>query len=257
MSDLAAFEAAAPPPRKSSAETVAENLLELVRTGILKAGDRLPSENEMARAMQVSRPVVREALRGLSILGIVESRQGGRCHVTDLSPSRLVAPLQMVIALDEHNVDALYEARSCIECDLIGRCATVASETDVARLRELVAAGHELVDDPTGFRVLDLEFHRFLMSIPGNPFLERAGLSLYQLGIEYRRVASATPGVVARSAREHAAIVEAIANRDVEGARAAMGAHLESITATTVEAMRLLDRVGAGEREGRRRGKGP
>ena len=253
MSDLAAFEALTPPPRKSSAETVAENLLELVRTGILKAGDRLPSENEMAKAMQVSRPVVREALRGLSILGIVESRQGGRCHVTDLSPSRLVAPLQMVIALDEHNVDALYEARTCIECDLIGRCAEAATEGDLAQLEKLVAAGRELVDDPTGFRVLDLEFHRLLMSIPGNPFLERAGMSMYHLGIEYRRVASATPGVIARSAEEHAEIVSGIANRDADAARAAMRAHLESITATTLEAMRLLDRVGAAGRGGERR----
>ena len=92
MNSMTMFEGMEPLSRKPVSERVAMKLLDLIRTGNLKAGDKLPTENELAAALQVSRPVVREALRGLSILGIVESRQGGRCYVTDLSPSRLVAP---------------------------------------------------------------------------------------------------------------------------------------------------------------------
>jgi GntR family transcriptional repressor for pyruvate dehydrogenase complex len=240
MTTVAMLEAMAPLSRKPVAERVAQKLLELIRTGNLKAGDKLPTETELATAMQVSRPVVREALRGLSILGVVESRQGGRCYVTDLSPARLMAPLQMVIAIDESNVDALYEARSAIESEILKLGVARVTDAQIAQLTELVRAGHRLSHDAVGFRVLDLEFHQTLSALAGNPFLERIAVSLYDLGIEYRRVASESEGVIARSAAEHAAIVAAIARRHPGDAAEAMRAHLRSIARTTYEAMAKL-----------------
>jgi GntR family transcriptional repressor for pyruvate dehydrogenase complex len=191
----------------------------------------------------VSRPVVREALRGLSILGVVESRQGGRCYVTDLSPARLVAPLQMVIAIDETNVDDLYQARVVVEGELVRLGTPSASETDLDKLSELVVTGYSLASDPVGFRVMDHEFHSSLWRLAGNPFLERAALSLYELGIEYRRVAAETPGVIERSAIEHEAIVAALRRRDADAAVAAVRAHLTSISQTTFAAMQALGAV--------------
>ena len=226
-----------PLDRKPVAERVAKRILELISSGNLKAGDKLPTENELGAALSVSRPVVREALRGLSILGVVESRQGGRCYVTDLAPARLVAPLQMVIAIDETNVDALYEARVAVEGEVVRLAAARATPEDLAVLADLVTAGYSLTADPVGFRVMDHEFHATLSRIGGNPFLERAARSLYELGMEYRRVASDTPGVVARSAVEHEAIVTAFRTRDPEKAATAMRAHLSSISRTTQEAM--------------------
>ena len=240
MTDMSLFESLEPLSRKPVAERVANRLLDLIRSGNLKAGDKLPTENELAAALQVSRPIVREALRGLSILGVVESRQGGRCYVTDLSPSRLLAPVQLVMAIDETNVDALYEARVAVEGELLRLGATRATAADLAKLRQMVRAGYELASDAVGFRVLDLEFHQTLMHIAGNPFLERVAQSLYELGIEYRRVASEMPGLIARSAAEHEAIVEALASRDPEKAVEAMRAHLTSISRSTFEAMQIL-----------------
>jgi GntR family transcriptional regulator, transcriptional repressor for pyruvate dehydrogenase complex len=240
MEKATIFEAMEPVHRKPVSERVAMKLIELIRTGNLKAGDLLPTENELAAALQVSRPVVREALRGLAILGIVESRQGGRSYVTDLSPSRLIAPIQMVIAIDETNVDALYEARAAVEPELLQLGARRATPTQILRLRDMVSAGYRLVNDPVGFRVLDLEFHSTLIALAGNPFLERIALSLYDLGMEYRRVASETDGVIARSAIEHEEIVKAIAAGDSACAAAAMRAHLQSIAHTTRSAMLQL-----------------
>ncbi len=179
MNDTGSFHGIEPLNRKPVSEQVAMKLLEAIRVGNLKAGDKLPTENELAAALQVSRPVIREALRGLSILGVVESRQGGRCYVTDLSPSRLVAPLQMVIAIDETNVEALYEARLEVECSILRLAAVRLTDAELAKLRALVKTGYELVEDPVGFRVLDLEFHQTLIALAHNPFLERIALSLY------------------------------------------------------------------------------
>jgi len=230
--------------RQSAAERVVTQLIDQIRSGNIQAGDKLPTETEIARAFQVSRPIVREALRSLAILGIVESRQGGRCFVTDLTVTRLMAPLKFVVSLDEASVDSLHQARLLIETGIISRVATQMTGKALARLEEMVEAGFELTGDPLGFRLLDQEFHRTINHLGSNPFLEVVAQSLYELGMEYRRVATETPGVIERSAAEHQAIVEALKTGQPDAAAAAMRAHLMSIHETTAEAIRTTSRIG-------------
>lgn len=246
---MSAVDKIIPLPRKPiAAERVADQLKELIRTGNLKAGDVLPSENELAGAFNVSRPVVREALRGLQILGLVETRQGGRCCVSDLDVARLVQPFGFVLGLTEGNIDALFAARFLVECGLLRLGAEAVTEEKLAELRAMVEAGFALSADPVGFRILDLAFHGALMSLAGNPFLEAAAKGYYGLGLEHRRTASETPGVIARSAAEHAGIVAALEARDPDRAAEAMRTHLVSINRTTIAAMR---RAGAGADDAR------
>lgn len=223
---------------KSAAERLVTQIIDLIRSGSLKAGDSLPSETQMAQAFQVSRPIVREALRGLAILGVVETRQGGRCFVTDLTVARLMAPLQFVISLDAASLESLHRARSMIESGLVREAAGRITDAAAARLDEMVAAGFALIDDPLGFRILDQEFHRAIYELGDNPFLKIVAQSLYELGMEYRRIATETPGVIQRSAAEHRAIVAALKAGDADAAAAAMDAHLASIHQTTIDAMR-------------------
>ena len=97
---------------RSASERVGERLRELIGSGNLAPGEKLPSENELARALRVSRPVVREALRGLAMMGIVESRQGGGCFVTDLRANRLMEPLAFFLKLKDYGLDDLFRARA-------------------------------------------------------------------------------------------------------------------------------------------------
>ena len=236
-SSLASLKDFKPLLRRPAAEMVAEKLLELISAGNIKAGDTLPTESELSAALHVSRPVIREALRGLQIMGIVESRQGGRCSVTDLKPARLAAPLQFLIGLDETNIDQLYEARMILEEQLLMLGAPRASDAAVDHLRHMVREGYRLVNDPVAFRVLDLEFHQTLTGLAGNAFLDRMAQSLYHYGSEFRRIASETPGVLANSASEHDTIFNAVSARSGGSAAAAMRKHLESIYRTTQAAM--------------------
>ena len=236
------------PRRPKAAERAADQLRDLIQSGNLRAGDVLPSEGHLASALRVSRPVVREALRGLSLLGLVETRQGGRCSVTDLDVSRLVQPFAFIMSLTEANVGKLHEARVTVECELVRRGAAQITEETLAALRCLVAVGFDLASDPVGFRVLDCQFHEALMELAGNPFLRTAARSFYGLGLEWRRIASETPGVIERSAAEHAGIVEALATRDPERAAGAMHVHLASVNCTTLEAMQRLA-AGPGARD--------
>lgn len=101
-----------PIERSSVAEQVAKRLLDMVRSRNLKPGDQLPPERELANFMQVSRPSVREALRGLQILGVLKVRQGGGVYVSPLEATDLLGPLQFLITLNEANVHSLYEVRA-------------------------------------------------------------------------------------------------------------------------------------------------
>jgi DNA-binding FadR family transcriptional regulator len=226
-----------PIERNSVADQVAKKILDLVRTGNLKPGDQLPTERDLAQMLQVSRPSVREALRGLQILGVVKTRQGGGAYISSLDASDLLGPLQILITLNEDNVEGLYEARVMVD----GRIARVAAErlpdADIDRLLAIVKVQKGLLNDPIGFRVSDLEFHRTIMEGTRNPFLARVSYSLYVLGIEYRRIASLLPGVLRQSQADHADIAAALAARDADWAERATETHMRNVYLSTREAM--------------------
>jgi GntR family transcriptional repressor for pyruvate dehydrogenase complex len=227
----------APLQREGAAEQVSRRILALVQSGSLRAGDQLPAERELATILGVSRPVVREALRGLSILGVVKVRPGGGAFISPLDAADLLAPLQFFISLDSYTVDALYDARTLIEGGIARRAAERADGALVAKLHAILEPQHRLIADAVGFRVSDLEFHQTLIDAAANPFLARVAHSLNVLGMEYRRVASQDPAVLSVSVQDHENIVAAIERHDPPAAMAAMEQHMRNVRCTTEEAM--------------------
>ena len=221
---------------KSASQRVAERLRDLISSGNLAPGDRLPSEHELARALQVSRPVVREALRGLSMMGIVESQRGGGCFVTDLTPARLMEPFSFYLSMEASTLEEMFRARLVIDVGLAEDAARGASAAQIARLEQMASVGPGLALDAIGFRVMDAEFHDLIARAAGNAFLRRMSQSLYELAIDLRRKASQTEGVLDQSAKDHRAIAEAIAAGDVAAAGAAMKGHVGHIWHTTLAA---------------------
>lgn len=222
------------------AEQVAKRLLELIRTGNLRPGDALPPERDLAQMMDVSQPSVREALRGLQFLGVLRWGRNGASHVSSLEIADLLGPLQFLVPLNADNVETLFQARVFIDGGLGRMAATRITRPAVERLRKLTAIQATLTGDPIGFRVSDLEFHQIILDACANPFLDRIANSLYVLGMEYRRIASETPGVIAQSVRDHAAIVDALAAGDPDRTAAAMEEHMRNIDRSTREAMRRM-----------------
>ncbi|MFO0994283.1 MAG: FadR/GntR family transcriptional regulator [Hyphomicrobiales bacterium] len=227
----------APIERVSVAEQVAHNLLDLIRSGSIKPGQQLPTERDLATMMQVSRPSVREAVRGLQILGVIKTRQGGGLFVTSLTAAEILSPLQMLITLTDENFEALHESRVMVE-SAVGRL--LAARIDVptiARLAKIVEIQQGLTNDPVAFRVSDKEFHRTLGGVLRNPFLERISEALYLLGNEYRSIAWETAGVLTRSVEDHRNIVAALETRDPDQITDAMVRHMISVHETTKAAM--------------------
>ena len=226
-----------PIERSYIAEQVAKKLLELIRTRNLKPGNMLPTERELAAMMQVSRPSVREAIRGLQILGVLKVRQGYGIYVSPLDAADLLGPLQFLLTLNAENIDALYEIRALVDTGIAKLAAERISTPDLLRLKQLIVVQRDLLFDPLSFRASDLKFHTIIMEATGNPFMVRTANSLYLLGMEYRRIASETPGVLRQSIEDHEVIVAAIEKRDGEAAAKAVERHLRNVHRSTVDAM--------------------
>lgn len=219
----------APLGRKTVSELVVQRILDLVREGSLKANDKLPPERDLAAQLDVSRPTLREALRALQILGVLEIRHGGGVYVTSLDPAELLSPLDLFVTLDARNMAELFDARIQYE-PLIARLA--AERMDVAgvsRLAELVAAQAAAPDDAELFHETDVEFHKSILDASGNLFLSRTGKLLQVLGDQARRSFQRRQGVRLRSIEDHKAILSAFKARDPDAAHAAMQAHMTNV----------------------------
>ncbi|MGH6924604.1 MAG: FadR/GntR family transcriptional regulator [Propylenella sp.] len=219
------------------AQSVVNRILDLVRTGMLRAGDRLPSERELIDILDISRPSLREALRALTMLGVVDTRHGGGAYVTDLEARTLLAPLDFFLSLSQSNLGDTFESRRIIELEIVRKAARNASAGDLDDLNTMIAAQGKIRSDPVGFRILDSRFHARLSVAAGNVVLERIAYGLYNMGLDIRRRATMSLALIKQSTGDHIRIVEAIAARDPDGAAREMGVHLDHIEETTRRAM--------------------
>ncbi|APD11222.1 transcriptional regulator [Pandoraea vervacti] len=210
----------------SVSEQVAQRLLTMIRTGVLKPGEQLPPERDLASMLGVGRPAVREAIRGLALLGLLRIRQGEGTFVGSLETRELLEPLEMVIELNAGTLEALFDARLVIEPGVAALAATHIGDADIARLRALVDDEQTLLGDPETFSAADMAFHETIIEACGNPFLQSIANSLYLLGKKSRRVTSQIDGVLVRSLQDHHLILDALAARDPARAAQAMREHL-------------------------------
>jgi GntR family transcriptional repressor for pyruvate dehydrogenase complex len=230
--------ALAPVRKQSVGQQVVGQVVELIRTGNLRPGDRLPSERELVEIFGISRPSLRESMRALSVLGIVESRHGGGAFVTELDAPTMLAPLDFFLSLSQANFDDAFESRRIIEVEIVRKAASKASRADIADLNDMIAAHATIQTDPVGFRILDSRFHERLSSIAGNAVLQRVAYGLYNMGLDFRRRATAEAGLIAQSTEDHGRIAAAIAEHDAAGAAEAMTRHLGHIEDSTKRVMK-------------------
>ena len=220
-------------------QRVVARIVDLVRTGNLRPGDRLPPERELVEIFSISRPSLREAMRALSTLGIVASRHGGGTFVTDLDARTLLAPLDFFLQLSQTNLNDTFESRRVIETEIVRQAANRARKADISELNDMITAHATVQKDPIGFRILDSRFHEKLSTIAGNALLQRIADALYNMDLYLRRRATAEPGLIAQSTEDHTRIVAAIIAHDPESAATAMARHLTNIKESTMRMMEV------------------
>lgn len=219
----------APIGRKTVSELVVQRILDLLTSGELIAGEKLPSERDLARILDVSRPTVREALRALSILGVLEIRHGGGVFVTSLEASELLTPLDFFVSLNSQNMTELFDARIEYEPMIAALAAERISDEGRNHLQKLLDAQLADPGNADTFHDTDIEFHKTFLDASGNVFLSRVGKILQVLGDQGRRAFQKEEQTRRQSIRDHQIIMEAMHDRDTAAVEIAMRKHMINV----------------------------
>lgn len=201
----------------------------MILEGKLTPFQRLPSEKDLAEALGVSRPTVREAVRGLTTLNIIESRHGAGTYVTSLEPELLAAPIDFLLRVDEGGLAALTDARIVLESGIAELAATRATAENVAMFETLAAEYAESIEDVQRCIELDLAFHRELAVASNSPILSSLVSTLTALGLQTRANSARSGRMRANAHGDYVAIAAAVAARDPSAARSAMVRHLSHV----------------------------
>ena len=207
-----------------------EKIKAMIVSGALRPGDRLPKESELAAALGLSRNSLREAVRALSLIRILDVRQGDGTYVTSLDPQLLLEALSFVV--DFHRDDTVLEflaVRRILEPAATAMAALRISEQ---QLDALDAQLDKLGDAPSVEELVagDLEFHRGIVRASGNSVLCSLVDGLSGPTTRARIWRGLTQrDAVARTLHEHRAILAALRDRDAEAARSWATVHIASV----------------------------
>lgn len=225
------------PPRSTLPEEIAGRLLNLIRDQELRPGDRLPAERDLARRLGVSRPVLREALRALSLMKVVDIRQGTGTYVTSLEPRQLISHLDFAFSSDTVALAKVFEARRVVESGNVRFAAERLTEDGLDRLAALVGDLSASLDDPQRFSELDIAFHDAICAAADNFMLAQFMTIVDTLGRVSRQRTGGRREVREAAVEDHVRILDALRARDPDAAERAMRGHLDHIEA----ALRALD----------------
>jgi GntR family transcriptional regulator, transcriptional repressor for pyruvate dehydrogenase complex len=225
--------------QQTVAEAISAEILNLLRQKELKPGDKLPPERELAEMLGVSRPSLREALRALSIMKIVEVRQGDGTYVSALRPEDLVEHLEFVFLLDDSTMLQLFEARKIVETGNISLAAQRISDEELTALRDCLEQSERSTNDPEAFMLADIELHEIITRAARNPLLERFMASIGTLSRASRQKTTQMAGVTDTVVEHHRRIVDALEARDPQAAGDAMLRHLEDVERRYTELIKV------------------
>ena len=225
--------------RKLLFETVSEELADLILTGELEPGARLPSEHDLAAQFGVSRNVVREGLRGLIEQGLVVVRPGNGIYAQSPDQNTVVDAFSRYMQLNRSQnwLEELYEVRRHLESGIAGLAAERATPDDLEALETAFDEMRAHTDDSHAWARADWGFHKALARASHNTLFPMLLNPLYEQILVAFEEAWRYPRAYESGLRYHAKIIEHVRARDPKAARAAMLAHLEQSYAEASEVL--------------------
>lgn len=214
--------------RHSLADTLAHRIRAMIQSGEYTDGDRLPAILEMARRFGVGPPTVREALKKLETLGVVDVRHGSGVYVASRRELLVLARPQVGGAMDARVLSDLIEARIPLEVEAVRLATRRISDDGLASMRHLLSSGEGAVDEHR-LAALDAAFHRQLVAASGNTIVEQMLDALRDLFTDEGRLVQWEPLARDWDVRAHGVILAAMERRDPTQAAAAMRTHLEEV----------------------------
>ncbi|GLW46453.1 GntR family transcriptional regulator [Streptomyces sp. NBRC 14336] len=209
-----------------------ERIKALIAEGSLEPGQRLPTERDLAAQLGISRSSMREAIRALTVMGVLEARHGSGIYVTRLEAGDLLETFGVVADLSRGTgLVELLEVRRILESAATAMAAARITADQLAEVERRLKAMHA-TDDPEEVLVHDLAFHREIALAAGNATMAAILDSLSSRTFRARvRRAYQEEGALDRTRHEHAAIHRALVARDPDAARAAAAVHVGEVEA--------------------------
>jgi len=215
-------------PRNKLAETVARQLLQQIRDNSLQAGTRLPSERELMAGLGVGRSTIREAINGLAMLGVLETRHGQGVFVADPAagtpvPSAIAAALARGVTRD------LFEARRLVEVHVARLAAERRTDTDLQDIAKALADHEQALADDEPAVEPSVRFHLEVAKAAHSEVLASFVSSFAAILTERGPVLEAVPGFREWEVAEHRAVFEPIRDGDADTAALRMRSHLDAV----------------------------
>ena len=230
-------------PEKLS-QSVVRQIEQLILRGILRPGERLPSERDMAEKLGVSRPSLRDAIADLSERGLVSSRAGSGVFVAEVLGSAFSPALIELFSTHEEAVFDYIAFRRDMEALAAERAARLGSETDLRVIDTIyhkMEAAHQK-RDPSDEAQLDAEFHMAIIEASHNVIMLHMLRSMFDLlrqGVFYNRQMLFRNRMTRdQLLDQHRAMNAAVQARDPVAARAAVEAHLTYVEQAFIDQMR-------------------
>ncbi len=217
--------------RRSSAvaNEAIDTIKQMIARGEIQARQRLPAERDLAAQLGVSRPSLREAIRALIALNILESRHGEGTFVSALDPELLAEPIDFLLQVNTESLVALFEARRVLEAGAASLAAERASDLELVDLKDFVKLGRGMLHDPDAFIDHDVEFHARIRQAARSPILASLLASVSTLSYVSRRTTARSLATRTRALADHEAMVKVLKARDPQAAHTAMVRHLEHV----------------------------
>jgi GntR family transcriptional regulator, transcriptional repressor for pyruvate dehydrogenase complex len=210
-------------------EEIINRIKSLLANGKLKPGSKLPPERELASILGVGRPALRQALKALATMGIIDSRIGRGTFVSSSSWELLVAPMDFMMLLNAVTIQELFEVRRALEVELAGLAAERATGEHLQQLKSIVEKQEADLGNPDEFLRADVEFHGVIGKASRN-ILFRAFLdNCRRLMVESRRQLVVNETDLSLPLHDHQLIYKEINARNKEGAKLAMLKHLDRV----------------------------
>lgn len=230
-------------PEKLSTSVIRQ-IEQLILRGILRPGERLPSERELSEKLGVSRPSLRDAIADLQERGLVTARPGSGIYVAEVLGSAFSPALRQLFATHDEALFDYVAFRRDIEAMAAERAARLATDADRAVLQEIfdkMEASHDRRDPERNAR-LDAQFHSAIIEASHNVVMLHMMRSMYELlreGVFYnRQVMFKQRTNRAELLDQHRAINDALQERDPKAARAAVEAHLDYVAGALTDQQR-------------------
>jgi len=215
-----------PLSRATLPQEIVKALTDLIMKRVWKPGDLIPTEKELAIRFQVGRSTIREAVKSLVVLGVLEARAGEGSFVRESTSELLSGAFRWGLLLGERNLDDLVDVRVLVEVECTRRAAERRDKRTLDLLLESLREMQASQDDHDAFMESDTKFHLAIAQAAHNPIFENIGSTIQSIVRIWYPKTYYIPETKGRTIAEHTAIADAIAAGNGAEAGKAMRAHL-------------------------------